>query len=68
MNLGEQTSPRTRQANGLYTRVFSGGEDVVAPPGTSGTVTLARAMKRIGSATTVTSVTLGGAQGAVFQG
>jgi hypothetical protein len=68
VNLGEQTVARAKLPSGLYTRVFSGGEAVVAPPGTSGTVTLPRAMTRLGTPGPVTSVTLTGGQGAVLQG
>jgi hypothetical protein len=68
MDLGEQTQPRTQQPNGLWTRVFTHGETIAAPPGTSGTVGLPRPMTRIGSASPVTSVALGGGQGAVLSG
>jgi hypothetical protein len=68
MDLGEQTQPRTQQPTGLWTRVFTGGEAVVAPPGTSGSVSLPRPLTRIGTASPVTSVALSGGQGAVLTG
>jgi hypothetical protein len=68
MDLGEETQPRSQQPSGLWTRVFTHGEAVVAPPGTSGSVALPRPMTRIGSSSPVTSVALSGAQGAVLIG
>lgn len=68
MNLGEQTQARSQSAGGLWTRVFADGEAIVAPPGTSGSVTLPRPMTRIGTSAPVTSVTLSGGQGAVLVG
>jgi hypothetical protein len=68
MNLGEETQPRTQLPSGLWTRMFSHGEAIVAPPGTSGSVSLPRALTRIGSSSPVTSVTLSGGQGAVLLG
>jgi hypothetical protein len=68
MNLGEQTQPRAQLPSGLWTRTFTGGEAIVAPPGTSGTVTLPRPMHRIGTLAPTTSVSLGGGQGAVMIG
>ena len=49
MNLGEQTQARTQSSSGLWTRIFTHGEAIVAPPGTSGSVTLPRPMTRIGA-------------------
>jgi hypothetical protein len=68
MNLGEQTAPRAQLPSGLWTRTFTHGEAIVAPPGTSGSVALPRPMTRIGTLTPVTSVALGGGQGAVLIG
>lgn len=68
MSLGEQTQVRTQSSSGLWTRIFSQGEAIVAPPGTSGIVTLPRPMTRIGASSPVTSVTLSGGQGAVLIG
>ena len=68
VDLGEQTQPRTQLPSGLWTRVFTHGEAVVAPPGTSGSVSLPRPMTRIGGSSPVTSVTLSGGQGAVLSG
>ena len=68
MTLGEQTQPRTQLPSGLWTRIFTHGEAIVAPPGTSGSVALPRPMTRIGVSSPVTSVTLSGGQGAVLIG
>jgi hypothetical protein len=68
MNLGEQTVPRAQLPSGLWTRTFTGGEAIAAPPGTSGSVTLPRPMRRIGTLLPSTSVTLEGGQGAVMIG
>jgi hypothetical protein len=68
MNLGEQTQPRAQLPGGLWTRVFTHGEAIVAPPGTSGSVALPRPMTRIGTSSPVTSVSLSGGQGAVLSG
>ena len=68
MSLGAATQGRTLLPDGLWTRVFARGEAIVAPPGTTGSVTLPRAMTRIGSSTPVTSVSLSGGQGAVLVG
>jgi hypothetical protein len=68
MSLGEQTQARAQSTSGLWTRIFTNGEAIVAPPGTSGSVTLPRPMTRIGASSPVTSVTLGGGQGAVLVG
>lgn len=68
MNLGEQTQARTQSSGGLWARIFTHGEAIVAPPGTSGSVTLPRPMTRIGASSPVTSVTLSGGQGAVLVG
>jgi hypothetical protein len=68
MNLGEQTQPRTQLPSGLWTRIFTHGEAIVAPPGTSGSVALPRPMTRIGVSSPVASVTLSGGQGAVLIG
>jgi hypothetical protein len=68
MNLGEETQARTQLPGGLWTRVFTQGEAIVAPPGAGGSVTLPRAMTRIGTSSPVTSVTLSGGQGAVLLG
>lgn len=68
MNLGEQTQARTQSSSGLWARIFTHGEAIVAPPGTSGSVTLPRPMTRIGASSPVTSVTLSGGQGAVLVG
>jgi hypothetical protein len=68
MNLGEQTQPRTQLPSGLWTRMFAHGEAIVAPPGTSGSVTLPRPMTRIGASSPVVSVNLTGGQGAVLVG
>lgn len=68
MSLGEQTQARTQSSSGLWTRIFTQGEAIVAPPGTSGSVTLPRPMTRIGASSPVTSVTLSGGQGAVLIG
>jgi hypothetical protein len=68
MNLGEQAQPRTQLPSGLWTRTFTHGEAIVAPPGTSGSVALPRVMTRIGASSPVTSVTVSGGQGAVLIG
>jgi len=68
VNLGEQTQPRTQLPSGLWTRIFTHGEAIVAPPGTSGSVALPRPMIRIGVSSPVASVTLSGGQGAVMIG
>jgi len=68
MNLGEQTLARTHLPSGLWTRTFTHGEAIVAPPGTSGSVSLPRPMARIGVPVPVTSITLSGGQGAVLVG
>jgi hypothetical protein len=68
MNLGEQSQPRAQLPSGLWTRTFTHGETIVAPPGTSGSVTLPRPMNRIGASAPVTSVSVGGGQGAVLIG
>jgi len=68
MSLGEQTQVRTQSSSGLWSRIFTQGEAIVAPPGTSGSVTLPRPMTRIGASSPVTSVTLSGGQGAVLIG
>ncbi|HEV2980893.1 MAG TPA: hypothetical protein VGX51_05645, partial [Solirubrobacteraceae bacterium] len=68
MDLGEETQPRAQQPSGLWTRVFTHGEAVVAPPGTSGSVALPRPMTRVGTALPVTTVSLNGGQGAVLSG
>jgi hypothetical protein len=68
LDLGEETQPRTQLPDGLWTRVFTHGEAIVAPPGTGGTVELPRPMTRIGASAPATSVTLSGGQGAVLTG
>jgi hypothetical protein len=68
MSLGEQTQARAQSSSGLWTRIFTHGEAIVAPPGTGGSVALPRPMTRIGASSPVTSVTLSGGQGAVLLG
>jgi hypothetical protein len=68
MDLGEQTQARTQLPSGLWTRMFTHGEAIVAPPGTSGSVALPRPMLGVGSTSPVTSVTLSDGQGAVLVG
>lgn len=68
VNLGEALAGRERTAQGLYVRRYSGGEAVINPPGNSTqAIALPRAMRTV-NGETVTSVTLGGDQGAVLAG
>jgi hypothetical protein len=67
LNIGNATSPRERSSSGVWKRSFAKGVAYTVEPGAATqTITLAKPMKRL-DGTTVSSVTLAPANGAVLQ-